>query len=108
MSQGIEVSSSSLNNCWFVGGDNGSIGVGDEAIVSWSNSRDGWDSSISSMGNWGSGNSWSSIGSMGNSSLGAKVLSTGSSNGGLINGDNSSVGVTNELSVQVEGTSISM
>ena len=85
MSQSIEVSSSSLNNCWFVSGDNSSIGVGNEAIVSWSNSRDGWDSSISSMGNWGSGNSWSGIGSMSNNSLSTKVLSTGSSNGGLIN-----------------------
>ena len=96
MSQSIEVSSSSLNNCWFVSGDNGSIGVGNEAIVSWSNSWDGWDSSISSMGNWGSGNSWSGIGSMSNNSLSTEMLSSCSSNSRLISWDNGSVWMRNE------------
>jgi len=109
MSQSVEVSSSCLNNSWFVSGDNGSIRVSNETIVSWGNSWNCWDSSVSSMGNWGnSSHSWGSVGSMSNSSLGTKVFSTGSGNGWFINWNNSSVGVTNELGVQVEGTSIAM
>merc|ERR1712106_190779 len=41
-------------------------------------------------------------------SLSGKVLSTGSSNSWVINRDNSTIGVSNELSVEVEGTSVSI
>merc|ERR1719347_2465280 len=41
-------------------------------------------------------------------SLGDEVLSTGSSNSRLINRDNSTIGVSTQLGVQVEGSSISI
>merc|ERR1719481_1877108 len=41
-------------------------------------------------------------------SMGGKVVSTSSSNSWLINRDNSSVGVSNQVSVQVKGTGITV
>jgi len=99
------VVSTSGSNSWGVYGDNSTIGVSDKASKR---------SRVSSIGNRGSreGNSRSSGKNWGlssiDNSLSGKVLSTGSSNSWLINRDNSTVGVSNKLSVKVEGASVSI
>merc|ERR1719312_986411 len=70
-----------------------SIAVANSSNGSSSNSRN-------SSNNWGS----SSI----SNSLGSKMISTGSCNSWFIKRNNSSIGVSNELSVQVERTSIAI
>jgi len=101
------------SDCWLVDWDNSSVGVGNEVgvqvegtgIAIRSNNR-GSSNSWCNSGDWSSGNNGSS-GSVSNT-LGGKMVSTGSSNGGLIKRNNSSVGVSNKLGVQVEGTSITV
>merc|ERR1719317_1059062 len=70
-----------------------SIAVANSSNGSSSNSRN-------SSNNWGS----SSI----SNSLGSKMISTGSSNCWIIKRNNSSIGMSNELSVQVKRTSIAI
>jgi len=99
---GEEVVSTSGSNSGGVYGDNSTIGVSNKA------SKGSRGCSVGNrVGNSrSSGNNWglSSI----DSSLSGEVLSTGSSNSWFINRDNSTVGVSNELSVKVEGASISV
>jgi len=118
-SLGKEVVSTGSSHCRLVNRDNSTIGVsnqggdsskgasiGGRGVCSYRASGIGnsWGSSIGS--NRSSSNNWglSSI----DSSLGGEVLSTGSSNSRLINGNNSTIGVSNKLGVQVEGASISI
>jgi len=100
---GEEVVSTSGSNSGGVYGDNSAIGVSDKASKG---------SRGSSVGNRGSrvgnstGKNWGL--SCIDNSLSGEVLSTGSSNSWLINRDNSTVGVSNKLSVIVEGSSVSI
>merc|ERR1719308_737530 len=116
------------SNSWFINRNNSSIGIIKKlsvevkrsviAVANISNrsSSNDWGSSISSFlgskmvstcsssrnssNNWGS----SSI----SNSLGSKMISTGSSNSWFIKRNNSSIGMSNELSVQVKRTSIAI
>jgi len=83
-------------NSGLINGDNSTVRVSDEAVES-----SGVSSSVDSGGS-GSGVQTSS------DSLEGKVISTGSGNSGLINGNNSAVGMSDELGVQVEGTGIAV
>merc|ERR1712165_89098 len=82
-----------------------SIAVANSSNRSSSNSRNGSNS-------WDSSNSWGSSNDRGRSSifssLGIKMCCSGSSNSWFIKRNNSSVGVSNELSVQVKGASIAV
>merc|ERR550517_149175 len=62
--------------------------------------------SVANSGNGSSSHNGSSSGK--SSSLGGKVVGTGSSNGGLVSGDHSSVGMGDQVGVQVEGTSVTI
>merc|ERR1719347_376954 len=123
-SLGGKVISSGSSNSWLINWDNSSIGVGNKlgvevqgtsiAIVVSSNGWSGnnWGSDSWGSNSWG-GNSWgsNSISSWSISislSLDSKMVSSGSSNSWFINWDNSTIGVSNELSVEVEGTSIAI
>merc|ERR1719320_1878635 len=86
-------SSVGMSNKLGVQVERSSIAVANSSNGSSSNSRN-------SSNNWGS----SSI----SNSLGSKMISTGSSNSWFIKRNNSSVGVSNELSVQVKRTSIAI
>jgi len=90
------VVSAGSGNSGLINGDNGTVGVSDKAVES-----SGVSSSVDSGGS-GSGVKTSS------NSLGGQVISTGSGNSGLINGNNSAIGVSNELGVQVEGAGIAV
>ena len=108
-----EVIGTGGGNSGLVNGNNGSVGVGDEvgvqvegAGVAVANSWDGGD---------GGGDGGSSNGSDSNRSNGSvlgipggEVVGTGGSNSWLINGDNSTVGVANQVGVQVEGASVAI
>jgi len=84
------------SNGGLVNRDDSAIGVSHEAVES-----SGVSSSVDSGGS-GSGVKTS------NNSLGGEVIGTGSGDSGLINGDNSAIGVSNQLGVEVEGTSIAV
>ena len=77
---------------------------------SWMSSKswDGGDSSVAgSIASVGEG--WEVAqgrGSVGNGSLGSQVLGTGCLHGRLVHRDNGSVGVADQLGVQVQGTSV--
>merc|ERR1712128_318340 len=99
---GCQVVSTSSSNCRLINWDNSSIRVSNK-------------SSIRSIASTVTGTIARTIDSWGNASihstkhtLGSKRVSTGSSNGWLIKRDNSSVGVSNKLGVQVEWSSISV
>jgi len=81
-------------NSGLINGDNSAIGVSDKAVES---------SSVSSSVDSGGGGVKSA-----SDSLGGEVIGTGSGNSGLINGNNSAIGVSNELGVQVEGASVAV
>jgi len=83
-------------NSGLINGDNSAVGVSDEAVES-----SGVSSSVDSGGS-GSGVKTSS------DSLEGKMISTGSGNSGLINRDNSAIGVSDKLGVQVEGAGIAV
>jgi len=91
-----EVVSAGSGNSGLINGDNGAVGVSDKAVES-----SGVSSSVDSGGS-GSGVKSSS------NSLGGQVVGAGSGNSGLINGNNSAIGVSDELGVQVEGASIAV
>ena len=88
--------SAGSGNSGLINGDNGTVGVSDKAVES-----SGVSSSVDSGGS-GSGVKSSS------NSLGGQVIGTGSGNSGLINGNNSAIGVSDELGVQVEGAGIAV
>ena len=110
-----EVIGTGGGNSGLVNGNNGSVGVGDEvgvqvegAGVAVANSWDGGDGG----GDGGSSNGRGSDSNRGNGSVlgipGGEVVGTGGSNSWLINGDNSTVGVANQVGVQVEGASVAI
>jgi len=115
-----EVISTGSSNSRLINRGDSTIGVSNQLGVEVQGSRvaigrgiGSWGSSIggnsggSSIGNsWGSSNngSLSSIGS----TLGGKVISTGSSNSRLINGGESTVGVSNQLGVEVQGSRVAI
>ena len=88
--------SAGSGNSGLINGDNSAIGVSDEAVES-----SGVSSSVDS------GGSGSGVKSSRNS-LEGEVIGTGSGNSGLINGNNSAIGVSDELGVQVEGAGIAV
>jgi len=88
--------STGSGNSGLINRHNSAIGVGNQAIES-----SGVSSTIDG------GGSGSSIKTSDNS-LGGQVVSTGSGDSGLINRDNSAIGVSNQLSVEVEGASIAV
>ena len=108
-----EVIGTGGGNSGLVNGNNGSVGVGDEvgvqvegAGVAVANSWDGGD------GGGDGGSSNGSDSNRGNGSVlgipGGEVVGTGGSNSWLINGDNSTVGVANQVGVQVEGARVAV
>jgi hypothetical protein len=100
--------STGSSNSWLINRDNSSIGVSNKlgVQVEWSTISIA-NSSIRSRCNKRSSSHKRSSSSICNS-LGSKVVSTGSSNSWLIKRNNSSIGVSDKLSVQVKGTSISV
>jgi len=90
-----EVVSAGSGNSGLINRDNSAVGEGLETVES--------SGISSSIGSGGSASIDTSV-----KSLGGQVVSTGSGNSGLINGDNSAVGVSDQLGVEVEGTSISV
>jgi len=88
--------STGSGNSGLINRDNSAIGVSDQAVET-----SGVSSAIDS------GGSSSSV-QTSNNSLGGQVVSTGGGNSGLINRDNSAIGVSNQLSVEVEGASIAV
>merc|ERR1712001_332164 len=112
---GSEVVSTGSSDSRLVSGDDSSIGVGHQvgvqvqgagvAIADSRDSSDGGGDGGSSEGGSGDGDG-SNGGVLG--SPGGKVVNTGSSNSGLINGDNGSVGVANQVGVQVEGARVAV
>ena len=112
---GSEVVGTGSSNSGLVSGDDGSVGVGDQvgvkvegAGVAVADSRDSSDGG----GNGRSSDGGSSDGNGSNGGVlgtpGSKVVGTGSGNGGLINGDNGTVGVANQVGVQVEGARVAV
>merc|ERR1719186_59128 len=107
---GSEVVSTGSSDSRLVSRDDSSVGVGYQvgvqvqgagvAVADSRNSSNRGSNSGSSDDGSGDGNG-SNGGVLGSS--GGKVVGTGSSNGRLINRDNGSVGVTNQVGVQVEG-----
>jgi len=88
--------STGSGNSGLINRDNSAIGVSDQAVES-----RGVSSAIDS------GGSGSSVKTSDNS-LGGQVISTGGGDSGLINRDNSAIGVSDQLSVEVEGASIAV
>ena len=117
---GSEVVGTGSSNSGLVSGDDGSVGVGDQvgvqvqgAGVAVADSRDSSDGGGNGRsGNGGSGDGRGSDGNGSNGGVlgtpGSKVVGTGSGNGGLINGDNGTVGVANQVGVQVEGARVAV
>merc|ERR1711935_1052292 len=121
-----EVLSTSSSNCWFINRDNSIVGVSNKLSVKVERASVSVVGSISSRGSSIGNSGGSRVGShrcssicsnrgsyywglsSKESTLGIEVFSTGSCNSWLINRDNSTVGVSNELSVKVEGASISV
>jgi len=110
-SLGEEVVSAGSSNSRSVNRHNSAVRVGNKA------SKGGRGGSVGNRGSsnsWGSsiGNSWGSSnnGSLSSidSSLGGEVISTGSSNSRLINRGDSTIGVSNQLSVEVQGSRVAI
>ena len=111
--------SSGSSDSGLINWDNSSVGVSNKlgvevqgASIAIVVSSNGWSGNNWGSDSWG-GNSWgsNSISSWSISislSLDSKMVSSGSSNSWFINWDNSTIGVSNELSVEVEGTSITI
>ena len=108
--------STGSSNCGLINRDDGSIGVGDQVGVQVEGASVAVARSVgTSVANSGNGSGSNDRGGSNNgsssgksSSLGGKVISTGSGNGGLINRDDSSVGVGDQVGVQVEGSTIAV
>merc|ERR1719430_1361703 len=103
--EGIKVFSSSSSHCMFIHRNQSSIGVSDQSSIrSDAISSRNRSSSINTTnrGESSNGRASCSIGS----SLGSKVFNTSSSHSWLINRNQSSIRMANQLSVQVESTSI--
>jgi len=105
-------------NSGLINGDNSAVGVSDQlcvevegasiAVVDRGNGGKGWSSGIGDRGNGGGCGVAEGRGIGVGLSLDSKMISTGSGNSGLINRDNSAVGVSNQLCVEVEGASIAV
>merc|ERR1719278_1207153 len=119
-SLGSKMVSTCSSNSRFIKRNNSSIGMSNKLCVqvertsiAVANSSNGSSSnSRNSSNSWDSSNSWGSSNDRGRSSifssLGIKMCCSGSSNSWFIKRNNSSVGVSNELSVQVKRTSIAV
>jgi len=112
---GSEVVGTGSSNGGLVSGDDGSVGVGDQVGVKVEGAGVAVADSRDSSNGGGNGRSSDGRGSDGNGSNGgvlgtpgSKVVGTGSGNGGLINGDNGTVGVANQVGVQVEGARVAV
>jgi len=107
---GSEVVGTSSGNSGLIKGDHGTVGVGNKVGVQVQGSgismghNRGDGSSQGSSNNGGSHNG----GSVDTSTTSGEVVSTGSSHGRLIKGDHGSVGMSHQLGVQVQGTSVAM
>merc|ERR1719481_1060838 len=114
VSMGGKVVSTSSSDSWLINRDNSSVRVSNQVSVQVERSS----ITVANSSNGGSSNSGNSSNSRSSSnnrgsssissSLGSKMVGTGSSNSWLIKRNNSSVRVSNELSVQVKRTSISV
>jgi len=104
-SAGSKVVSTGGSNCGLIGRDNGTIGVGNKCSVQVEGSTVAVGNSGTSVGNGrpGMGNGNTNV-----ATSGGKVVSTSCSNGRLINRNNSSVGMADKGSVQVEGSRIAV
>jgi len=104
-SAGSKVVSTGGSNCGLIGRDNGTIGVGNKCSVQVEGSTVAVGNSGTSVGNGrpGMGNGNTNV-----ATSGGKVVSTSCSNGRLINRNNSSVGMADKCSVQVEGSRIAV
>jgi len=102
-SAGSKVVSTGGSNCGLIDRDNGTIGVGNKCSVQVEGSTVAVGNSGTSVGNGrpGMGNGNTNV-----ATTGGKVVSTSCSNGRLINRNNSSVGMADKCSVQVEGSRI--
>ena len=111
-----EVVSTGSSHGRLVGRDDGTVGVGDQvgvevqgAGVAVADCRDGSDGGGSDNRS-GDGRGSNSNGSDGSvlGVPGSEVVSTGSSHSGLVDGDNSTVGVADQVGVQVEGAGVAI
>jgi len=101
-----------------INGDNSAVRVSDQlcvevegasiAVVDRGNGGNGWSSGIGDRGNGGGCGVAEGRGIGVGLSLDSKMISTGGGNSGLINRDNSAIGVSNQLCVEVEGASIAV
>merc|ERR1712106_566915 len=101
-----KVFSTGSSNSWLINRDNSTIGVSNELSVEVEGASVSIVGSISSMCS-NRGSYYWGLGSK-ESSLGIEVFSTGSSNSWLINRNNSTIGVSNELGVEVEGARVAV
>ena len=92
-SLGGEVISTSSLDSGLVNGDNGTVGVGNKAVAV--------ASAVAVRSN-----SSSSVESASKAASSSEVVSTGSSHGRLVGRDDSTVGVGDQVGVQVEGPSV--
>merc|ERR1719186_2023445 len=97
---GSEVVSTGSSDSRLVSRDDSSVGVGHQVGVQVQRAG------VAVADSRNSSNRGSNSGVLGSS--GGKVVGTGSSNGRLINRDNGSVGVTNQVGVQVEGARVTV
>ena len=111
-----EVVSTGSSHGRLVGRDDGTVGVGDQvgvevqgAGVAVADCRDG-SNGRGSDNRSGDGRGSNSNGSDGSvlGVPGSEVVSTGSSHSGLVDGDNSTVGVADQVGVQVEGAGVAI
>ena len=117
-----EVVSTGSSHGRLVGRDDGTVGVGHQVGVEVQGARvavadcgDGGDGGGSGNSRGGDNRSGDGRGSNSNGSdgsvlgvPGSEVVSTGSSHSGLVDGDNSTVGVTDQVGVQVEGAGVAI
>ena len=117
-----EVVSTGSSHGRLVGRDDGTVGVGHQvgvevqgARVAVADCRDGGDGRGSGNSRGGDNRSGDGRGSNSNGSdgsvlgvPGSEVVSTGSSHSGLVDGDNSTVGVADQVGVQVEGAGVAI
>ena len=117
-----EVVSTGSSHGRLVGRDDGTVGVGHQvgvevqgARVAVADCRDGGDGGGSGNSRGGDNRSGDGRGSNSNGSdgsvlgvPGSEVVSTGSSHSGLVDGDNSTVGVADQVGVQVEGAGVAI
>merc|ERR1719186_1804463 len=92
-SLGSKVVSTGSLNSWLIDGDNGTVGVSHQAVAV--------SGTVAVRSNRSSG-----IESASKATSGSEVVSTGSSDSRLVSRDDSSVGVGNQVGVQVEGARV--